>query len=116
MRPKAGGAAGRGIGASFPSARWVRAVGRVAARLGAAKVNLRAVDVTGPVDNLVELAIVADDVEEAREAIGEWSRIWIERRRATQRAKSLDDRDFLSKGEGADAGPRTGVPLAANGR
>lgn len=46
-------------------------VARVAARLGAAKVNLRAIYVTGGVDNLVELAIVADDVEKARDAIGE---------------------------------------------
>jgi hypothetical protein len=46
-------------------------VARVAARLGDAKVNLRAVYVTGVVDNLVELAIVADDAEKAREAIRE---------------------------------------------
>ena len=44
-------------------------VARVAARLGEAKVNLRALYVTGVVDNLVELAIVADDVAKAREAL-----------------------------------------------
>ena len=46
-------------------------VARVAARLGEAKVNLRAIYVTGLVDNLVELAIVASDAAKAREAIGE---------------------------------------------
>jgi hypothetical protein len=46
-------------------------VARIAARLAEAKVNLRAIYVTGVVDNLVELAIVADDVERARGALGE---------------------------------------------
>ena len=46
-------------------------VARIAARLAEAKVNLRAIYVTGVVDNLVELAIVGDDVEKAREALGE---------------------------------------------
>ena len=45
-------------------------VARIAARLAEAKVNLRAIYVTGVVDNLVELAIVGDDAEKAREAVG----------------------------------------------
>jgi hypothetical protein len=46
-------------------------VARVAAQLAEAKVNLRAIYVTGIVDNLVELAIIAEDVEKARDALGE---------------------------------------------
>lgn len=46
-------------------------VARIAASLGEAKVNLRAIYVTGIVDNLVELAIVADDAAKARAAVGE---------------------------------------------
>ena len=46
-------------------------VARIAEQLGEAKVNLRAVYVTGVVDNLVELAIVADDAEKARHAKAE---------------------------------------------
>jgi hypothetical protein len=42
---------------------------RVSARLGEAGVNLRAMYVTGIVDDLVELAIVADDPEKARQAL-----------------------------------------------
>lgn len=42
---------------------------RVSARLGEAGVNLRAIYVTGLVDDLVELAIVADDPEKARQAL-----------------------------------------------
>lgn len=45
-------------------------VARVAARLAEARVNLRAIYVTGLVDNLVELAIAADNAEKAREALG----------------------------------------------
>lgn len=45
-------------------------VARMAARLAEAKVNLRAIYVTGVVDNLVELAIVGDDVDKARDALG----------------------------------------------
>lgn len=44
-------------------------VARVAARLADANVNLRAIYVTGLVDNLVELAISADDAERARAAL-----------------------------------------------
>ena len=46
-------------------------VARVAATLANAKVNLRAIYVTGIVDNLVELAIVADDAQKVRDALGE---------------------------------------------
>jgi hypothetical protein len=42
---------------------------RVSQRLADARVNLRALYVTGLVDNLVELAIVADDVEKVRLAV-----------------------------------------------
>jgi hypothetical protein len=42
---------------------------RVSARLAEAGVNLRALYVTGLVDNLVELAIVADNPEKARQAL-----------------------------------------------
>jgi hypothetical protein len=42
---------------------------RVSQRLADARVNLRAIYVTGIVDNLVELAIVADDAEKARLAL-----------------------------------------------
>lgn len=42
---------------------------RVSAKLGDAGVNLRAMYVTGLVDNLVELAIVADNPERARAAL-----------------------------------------------
>jgi hypothetical protein len=42
---------------------------RVSARLGEAGVNLRAIYVTGIVDDLVELAIVADNPDKAREAL-----------------------------------------------
>ena len=38
-------------------------------RLSRAGVNLRAIYLTGTVDNLVELAIVADDLERARYAL-----------------------------------------------
>jgi hypothetical protein len=38
-------------------------------KLGDAKVNLRAVYLTGIVDNLVELAIVTSDAERARQAL-----------------------------------------------
>jgi hypothetical protein len=44
-------------------------VARIAARLADANVNLRALYVTGLVDNLVELAIAVDDVGKAREAL-----------------------------------------------
>jgi hypothetical protein len=44
-------------------------VAKLAGRLAAGKVNLRAMYVTGVVDNLVELAIVADDVARAREVL-----------------------------------------------
>jgi hypothetical protein len=44
-------------------------VAKLAGRLAAEKVNLRAMYVTGVVDNLVELAIVADDVARAREVL-----------------------------------------------
>lgn len=42
---------------------------RVSQRLADARVNLRALYVTGLVDNLVELAIVADDVEKVKLAV-----------------------------------------------
>lgn len=42
---------------------------RISARLAEARVNLHALYVTGLVDNLVELAIVADNVEKARAAL-----------------------------------------------
>ena len=42
---------------------------RVSSRLGEAGVNLRAIYVTGLVDDLVELAIVADNVPKARAAL-----------------------------------------------
>jgi hypothetical protein len=42
---------------------------RVGHRLSEVGVNLQALYVTGLVDNLVELAIVADDPEKAREAL-----------------------------------------------
>ena len=42
---------------------------RVSQRLADAKVNLRALYLTGIVDNLVELAVVADDVTKARLAL-----------------------------------------------
>lgn len=42
---------------------------RVSQRLADANVNLRAIYLTGIVDNLVELAVVADNVERAREAL-----------------------------------------------
>ena len=42
---------------------------RISSRLGEANVNLRAIYVTGLVDNLVELAIVADNAERARAAL-----------------------------------------------
>lgn len=42
---------------------------RVSERLAAARVNLRAIYLTGLVDNLVELAIVADDPDKARLAL-----------------------------------------------
>ena len=42
---------------------------RVSSRLGEAGVNLRAIYVTGVVDDLVELAIVADNMERARAAL-----------------------------------------------
>ena len=45
-------------------------VAKLAGRLAAEKVNLRAMYVTGVVDNLVELAIVADDAARAREVVG----------------------------------------------
>jgi hypothetical protein len=45
-------------------------VARVAARLAEARINLKAIYVTGLVDNLVELAIAADNIEKAREALG----------------------------------------------
>jgi acetolactate synthase small subunit len=41
-------------------------VARIAAKLAEGKVNLRALYVTGLVDNLVELAIVADDPKKAK--------------------------------------------------
>ena len=44
-------------------------VAKLAGRLAAGKVNLRAMYVTGVVDNLVELAIVADDAARARELL-----------------------------------------------
>jgi hypothetical protein len=43
---------------------------RVSRQLADARVNLRALYVTGLVDNLVELAIIADDAEKARQALG----------------------------------------------
>lgn len=42
---------------------------RVSERLAEANVNLRALYLTGIVDNLVELAIVADNADRAREAL-----------------------------------------------
>ena len=42
---------------------------KIASRLAIEKVNLRAMYVTGVVDNLVELAIVAEDAEKAREVL-----------------------------------------------
>ena len=45
-------------------------VARLASRLAQEKVNLRAMYVTGVVDNLVELAIVADDAAKARDVLG----------------------------------------------
>jgi hypothetical protein len=42
---------------------------RVTQRLADARVNLRALYVTGLVDNLVELAIVSDDVEKVKLAV-----------------------------------------------
>ena len=42
---------------------------RIARRLGEVGVNLQALYVTGLVDNLVELAIVASDPEKARQAL-----------------------------------------------
>lgn len=42
---------------------------RVSQRLADARINLRALYVTGLVDNLVELAIVADDAEKARQVL-----------------------------------------------
>src|SRR5919109_875099 len=44
---------------------------RISARLAEAGVNLRAIYVTGLVDNLVELAVVADDVEKTRYALAQ---------------------------------------------
>ncbi|HXW04374.1 MAG TPA: hypothetical protein VD833_04015 [Vicinamibacterales bacterium] len=46
-------------------------IARVTARLGDARVNLRAIYVTGVVDNLVELAIVAGDAARVREAMAD---------------------------------------------
>ena len=45
-------------------------VANMAGRLAQAKINLRAMYVIGLVDNLVELAIVADDMEKARQVLG----------------------------------------------
>ena len=42
---------------------------RVSSRLGEAGVNLRAIYVTGLIDDLVELAVVADNVAKARAAL-----------------------------------------------
>lgn len=42
---------------------------RVSERLAGARVNLRALYVIGLVDNLVELAIVADDIDKARQVL-----------------------------------------------
>jgi hypothetical protein len=42
---------------------------RVSAKLGEAGANLRAIYVTGLVDNLVELAVVSDDADRARAAL-----------------------------------------------
>ena len=42
---------------------------RISQRLADAKVNLRALYLTGIVDNLVELAIVAEDAARARQAL-----------------------------------------------
>ena len=44
-------------------------VAKLAGRLAVEKVNLRAMYVTGVVDNLVELAIVADDAAKAKEVL-----------------------------------------------
>ncbi|HEY6361300.1 MAG TPA: hypothetical protein VIX63_09355 [Vicinamibacterales bacterium] len=45
-------------------------VAALASRLADARVNLRAMYVTGVVDNLVELAIVAEDASKARQVLG----------------------------------------------
>ena len=45
-------------------------VANMAGRLAQAKIDLRAMYVIGLVDNLVELAIVADDTEKARQVLG----------------------------------------------
>jgi hypothetical protein len=42
---------------------------RISRKLGDAGVNLQALYVTGLVDNLVELAIITDDAEKARQAL-----------------------------------------------
>jgi hypothetical protein len=42
---------------------------RVTTKLGEANVNLRAIYLTGIVDDLVELAIVTNDIEKARQAL-----------------------------------------------
>lgn len=42
---------------------------RVTTKLGEANVNLRAIYLTGIVDNLVELAIVTDNLERAKDAL-----------------------------------------------
>ena len=44
-------------------------VARVASRIAQAKINLRAMYVTSVIDNLVELAIVADDVAQVRSVL-----------------------------------------------
>jgi hypothetical protein len=44
-------------------------VAKIAARLAEGKVNLRGLYVTGLVDNLVELAIVADDPKKAKQLL-----------------------------------------------
>jgi hypothetical protein len=44
-------------------------VAKLASRLAAEKINLRAMYVIGVMDNLVELAIVADDAARARELL-----------------------------------------------
>ena len=44
-------------------------LGRVSAKLSEAGVNLRALYVTGLVDNLVELAVVSDNTDRARAAL-----------------------------------------------
>jgi hypothetical protein len=45
-------------------------VARIASRLADANVNLRAIYVVGLVDDLVELAIVADDADRTKEVLG----------------------------------------------